>query len=173
MSSIVQTSFKANEKTAKGSSGRAVSESEWGQAMDTWLTLVRDYEELEKEKKAKAAGEKGQNKPAAMLRARMSQTIRERRAAERELEDSPTSEVSSSVMGSPQPSQPTSTIGVTGKDRRGNYSVQGDKAFASQRRTVDRVLESLSAGDEAMIKRIGGTSLVYPRDRPSRRFASS
>ena len=48
-----------------------MSESEWGQAMDTWLTLVRDCEdteELEKEKKTKAAGEKGQNKPAAMLK---------------------------------------------------------------------------------------------------------
>lgn len=60
--------FKTNKKTAKGSSGRAVAESEWGQAMDTWLTLVRDYEGLEKEKKARAGSEKGQKKPAAMLR---------------------------------------------------------------------------------------------------------
>ena len=27
--------------------------SEWGQAMDIWLELVRDYEELVKEKKAR------------------------------------------------------------------------------------------------------------------------
>ena len=51
--------------------------------------------------------------------------------------------------------RPHNATTAAGKDRRRNYSVQGDKAFASQRRTVDRVLESLSAGDEAMIKRIG------------------
>jgi len=40
--------------SGQGSSGRAVAESEWGQAMDIWLELVRDYEELENEKKARA-----------------------------------------------------------------------------------------------------------------------
>ena len=43
----LQTSFKANKKTV---GRRAVAESEWGQTMDSWLALVRDYEE------SKAAG---------------------------------------------------------------------------------------------------------------------
>ena len=50
--------------------------------MDVWLNLLHDYEELEKEKKAKAASEKGRKEPMVMLREKMNQTIRERRAAE-------------------------------------------------------------------------------------------
>lgn len=129
-----------------------MAESEWGQAMDSWLNLLRDFEELAKEKKAKAAGEKGQKKTAVMLRERMNQTIRERRAAERE--GSSTGDTSP-IPGSPQPSGSSQSTPITTKDRRlGNHMVEGDKAFASQRRTVDRILDSLTAGDEAMVMQI-------------------
>ena len=152
MSSTVQLSVLcrpgANKKAAKGSSGRAVAESEWGQAMDVWLNLVHDYEELEKEKKAKAASEKRQKGHVVMLRERMNQTIRDRRAAE--LEEGLSSAVDDS---SQSPEQPQPTPPAIKNRRSGNHSVN-DKAFASQRRTVDRVLDTLTAGDEAMVMQV-------------------
>ena len=137
--------------------------------MDGWLTLVRDYEELEKGKKAKAAGAigKGQKRPAAMLRKRINQVIRERRAAEREDSYGSAGASDSPITGSPQSSEMSQPAPATiaHKDRfSDNHPVKGDKAFASHRRTVDRVLESLSAGDEAMIMQIK----VLERDKMDR-----
>ena len=73
VSSTVQLSVLcgANKKIMKGSSGRVVAESEWGQAMDIWLNLLQDYGDLEKERNAKAAGEKGTKGRVVMLRERM------------------------------------------------------------------------------------------------------
>ena len=83
-----------------------------------------------------------------MLRERINKTIRERRAAEQHQKElgSDTAAGDSSQPEQPQP------VPTTIKNRRsGNHLVKDDKAFASQRRTFDRVLDSLSAGDEAMI----------------------
>lgn len=130
--------------------------------MDIWLDLLRDYEEFEKERKAKALSEKGRKKPAVVLRERMNQTIRERRAAERIGEglasNSPSSVGDRSILESSQLPESSQSLPSTFKDRRSvNHPDNGDKAFASQRRTVDRVLESLSSGDEAMIMQMKET----------------
>ena len=128
-----------------------MAESEWGQAMDVWLSLLHEYEELQKEKKAWAARKKGQRGPAIVLREGMNRTIRERRAAEQwvgsdtSAGDSPIPESSQSSEGS----QPAPAI--TRGRRSGNRSV---KAFASRRGVFDRVLDSLSASDEAMISQL-------------------
>ena len=51
---------QGQKMAAQGSSGQAVAESVCVQTMSSWLTLVRDFEELEKGEGAKAAIEKGQ-----------------------------------------------------------------------------------------------------------------
>jgi hypothetical protein len=116
--------------------------------MDVWITLVQEFEQLEKEKKERSAVEAKRLKATThTLREQMSQTIRERRATQ----GSATPSDSSPGEGS----QSVSTA-VAFKDRRrtGNFAVEGDKAFASQRRTVDKVLDTLSASDGAIVNRI-------------------
>lgn len=111
-----------------------------------------------KRKKSKAASEKRRKEPVVMLRERMNQTIRERRASER-LEEGLGSDTSggghSSVPESSRPSESSQSVPVMIKGRRSvNHLVKGGKAFASQRRTVDRGLDSLSNGDNSMIMQI-------------------
>ena len=97
--------------------------------MGIWLNLLQDYEGLEKEKKAKAASEKGQKGHVFMLRERINQTIRERRAAE-QLEKELGSDTAAGDSSQP-PEQPQ-PVPTTIKNRRsGNHLVKDDKAFAS------------------------------------------
>jgi len=130
--------------SGQGSSGRAVAESEWGQAMDIWLELVQDYEELEKEKKATELTEKGKKKAAVIgIRDRMSQTFRQRRVQQKELE-----EISPEGSGRSEEQEPAAT--QPAKDRRDtDHTSEGDKPFASQRRTADRILASFREWDES------------------------
>jgi hypothetical protein len=111
--------------------------------MDIWLELVRDHEELEKEKKTRDLTEKGKKKAAVIgIRDTMSQTFRQRRTQQRAAEEVPSE-------GSSPTEERESTSAQPNKDRRGTDHIsEGDKAFASQRRTADRILSSFKEGDE-------------------------
>ena len=124
--------------------------------MDIWLNLLHDYEELEKEKKAKTASEKGRKELMVMLCEKMTQTIRERRAAERSPgSDFTTGDGHGLELENSQSPESLQSVPVMTKDRRStDHSVKGDRAFACQRRTVDRVLDGLSDGDNVMVMQI-------------------
>lgn len=116
--------------------------------MDMWIALVQEYEELEKEKKERSGREATRSKATTYsLREQMSQTISERRATRE------SNIPSDSSHG--EESQSASTP-VPFKDRRrtGNFTVEADKAFPSHRRTVDKVLDTLSASDDAIVSQI-------------------
>ncbi|KAG0128347.1 hypothetical protein HOY82DRAFT_541352 [Tuber indicum] len=127
---------------AKGSSGRAVAASEFAQAMDVWLTMVSDWDTEEKKKKAvKGESDKGK-KSVTALREKMCKTITERRQEEEK-----------------STGEETNKKGTRMKDRSAVSSISegsniADKAFASQRRTVDRVLSTLRESDETAMKQL-------------------
>ena len=143
--------------TGKGSSGRAVAESEWGQAMDVWMGYVHDYEEMEKEKKGKGIADNIQKKAAVVaLREKMSQTFRERRAAAARKQ----AQEEESTEGERQ----SRSSSIATKDRRFTDNVtEGprDRAFASQRRTADRIISSFKEGDQSTADHINNNMVRH------------
>lgn len=90
------------------------------------------------------------------IREKMNQTIRERRAQERQQESrsSPQAEGSES-------SQSAST--GTKTRRQEEHVTEGEKFFTSQRRTVDRMIKTLQDGDKQATDKIDTNMDTYER----------
>ncbi|KAH0606092.1 uncharacterized protein H6S33_003753 [Morchella sextelata] len=138
---------------SRGKSGIAEQASEWQQAMDHWLELIRDLDmRVREEKTAVTERQAALRKDVRSLRVSMTKSFMQKRQVlsdteedlhdeREEIEDSDSSRT---IMS------PSETSNV-GKKRKRQES---DPTFASRRRTTDRIIETLLEGDERMMEQM-------------------
>ncbi|KAI5837726.1 hypothetical protein DFP73DRAFT_588810 [Morchella snyderi] len=141
---------------ACGKSGIAEQASEWQQVMDHWLELIRDFDiRVKEEKTAGTERQAALKKDAKSLRVFMTKSYMNKghhdagalSSMETEFQDGreDTEEVD------PQVESGSSVTNNAGKKRKREAS---DPAFASHRRTSDRIIETLREGDEKMMEQM-------------------
>jgi len=125
--------------------------------MDISLEMLQDWDESEKERKARATVEaKGGKKVVHGIREKMNQTIRERRAQEKQQESSPSPQAEGS-----ESSQSAST--ATKTRHQEDHVTESDRVFTPQRRTVDRMIKTLQDGDKQAMDKINTNMDRYER----------